>query len=112
MTTKSMKKPKFTADRNDINTVELDKLTASLTKQDAKHPRQMLAFNPQLQLIISNRYYEEAALAAMDQGTATAAYICPTGLGGWSLELYYGDDDDVSRVSSKYNAECDARGLY
>lgn len=107
-----MKKNKFPKGRNNVETVTLHKLQHALHMQNAKPARQMVSFDPQLQFIISNRYYEQAALKAMENGVATAAHICPTGMGGWSLELYYADREAMQRVRHAYHAECDALGLY
>lgn len=104
-------KPRFPADRHEIKTVALDKIQASLKEQGAVHPSQLPQFEPQLQFIISNRYYEVAALKAMEKARATAAFICETGMGGWSLELQYSSDDVIGEVAKAYDDACDEMGL-
>lgn len=105
-------KKTFPKDRYEVKTIALRSLQQALTAQGAKPANQMREFNPHVQFIISNSYYEAAALKAMEQAPAAAAFICPTGLGGWSLEMQYDDEDAINRVQDVYNAECDAMGLY
>lgn len=104
--------PKYAKDRNEVSTVALDAIHNSLRLQGATGPEQFPDREPQLQFIISNRYYEAAALHAMTKANALAAAIVPTGMGGWSLELLYRDDNDTEKVRDAYNRACDKRGLY
>ena len=97
--------------RDEIGPVSFREIGPLLQSQGAVPAPEYSGFDPQLQFILSNRFYAEAAAKALRAGRAKAFFVCQTGFGGVSMELQYASAKEAARVGDIYNAECDRMKL-